>query len=97
MLLERSEISVKQGTEEAFLKVMQDKGLPILKNSPGVLKAELGRGVENPNKFLFLVEWGSLEDHTAFNQNDVHQEFVELFGPFAQGGAMEHFRMVPSV
>ncbi len=94
MLLERSEISVKEGTQGEFLSIMADKGLPILAGFPGVLKAELGQGVENPTKFLFLVEWQSLEDHTAFNQHEIHKEFLMLFAPFAQGGAMEHFRML---
>lgn len=93
MLLERSEISVKAGTEDGFLQAMNDRGLPILRDFPGVIEARLGRGVENPGKFIFLVQWESLEDHAAFNKAEVHTEFLQLFGPYAEGGAMEHFRM----
>ena len=93
MLLERSEISVKAGTEEEFSKVMNDRGLPILANFPGVVQARLGRGVENPTKFIFLVQWESLDAHGAFNKAEAHSEFLQLFAPFAKGGAMEHFQM----
>jgi heme-degrading monooxygenase HmoA len=96
MLLEKSEISVRPGTEQDFLKVMQDQGLPILAGFPGVLKVELGRGVENPEKFVFLVEWKSLDDHAAFNQHEIHDTFLALFAPYAVGGAMEHFEIFPA-
>lgn len=70
--------------------------MPILAGFPGVLKVELGRSVENPERFLFLVECQSLDDHTAFKQHEVHDAFVKLFAPYALGGAMEHFQIIPA-
>lgn len=93
MLLERSEIQVKAGSEEEFLAVMKDRGLPLLTAVPGVKWAKIGRGVENPSKFIFLVEWDSLDAHTAFSKNAAHPEFRQLFAPYAEAGSMEHFRM----
>jgi heme-degrading monooxygenase HmoA len=92
MLLERAEIQVKAGSEEAFAAVMAERGLPLLRAVPGVKSAKLGRGVENPAKFMFLVEWDAMEAHAAFNQSAVHPEFLGLFAPYAEGGAMEHFQ-----
>lgn len=93
MLLERAEIQVKVGREEEFAGVMLERGLPLLTAVPGVKSAKIGRGVENPDKFMFLVEWDSLEAHAAFNKSIVHPEFLALFAPYAQGGAMEHFQI----
>lgn len=93
MLLERSEIEVKPGTEDEFGRVMADRGLPLLTAAPGVNWAKIGRGVESPSKFIFLVEWDALESHTAFNRSTVHPEFLALFAPYAQSGMMEHFQM----
>jgi len=93
MLLERSEIEVKPGVEDEFAQVMTDRGLPLLTAVPGVKWAKIGRGVESPSKFIFLVEWDALESHAAFNQSAVHPEFLALFAPYAQTGVMEHFRM----
>lgn len=93
MLLEKSEIQIKAGSEEAFAKVMADRGLPLLTAVPGVKWAKIGRGVENPQKFIFLVEWEAMDAHAAFNKSAAHPEFLQLFGPYAEGGAMEHFQM----
>jgi heme-degrading monooxygenase HmoA len=84
---------VKPGLEEEFAQLMLDRGLPLLTAVPGVKSAKIGGGVENPSKFIFLVEWDSLESHTAFNQSAVHPEFLALFAPYAQAGVMEHFRI----
>lgn len=93
MLLERAELEIKPGAEEAFLQVMLERGLPLLTAAPGVKWAKIGRGVESPAKFMILAEWESLEAHAAFNQSDAAPGFRQLFAPYAQGGAMEHFRM----
>ena len=93
MLLERSEIQVKEGLEEEFAQVMMERGLPMLTATPGVKWAKIGRGVEHPGKFIFLVEWDAMDSHTAFNKSAAHPEFLALFAPYAQGGVMEHFQM----
>jgi heme-degrading monooxygenase HmoA len=91
MLLERSEVSIKAGLEDDFAAVMRERGLDLLTSVPGVRWAKLGRGVESPSKFMFLVEWDSLDAHAAFHQHPVHPEFVKLFAPYAETGMMEHF------
>lgn len=93
MLLERSEIQVKPGLEEEFAEVMTGRGLPLLTAVPGVKWAKIGRGVESPSKFIFLVEWDALDSHAAFHKDPAHPEFLALFAPYAQGGVMEHFQM----
>lgn len=93
MLLERTEMSIKAGLEDEFESVMRERGLPMLIATPGVISAQLGRGVESPTKFLFLVQWDNLDSHAAFNRDPQHPEFLKLFGPYAEGGAMEHFQM----
>ena len=93
MLLERSELTIRPGNEEAFAETMREKGMPILLGVPGVKSAVCGRGVENPQKFLILVEWDSLDSHAAFRSLPVYPEFGALFAPHSTGGAMEHFLM----
>ena len=93
MLLERSEIQIRSGAEEDFTKSMAEQGLPLLTGIPGVKSAAFGRGVENPAKFIFLVEWDSLDSHTAFRTHPSYPEFMQLFAPHAEGGVMEHFEM----
>ena len=93
MLLERSEIMIREGAEDGFWSVMRERGLAMLSSVPGVHKVSMGQGVENPQKFLLTVEWTSMDAHTAFTEMPVFTEFRSLFGPYSLGGAMEHFMM----
>lgn len=93
MLLERSELSIKKGLEEDFTTMMNAQGISLLSGLPGVESVSMGRGVENPDKFLLLIEWATMEDHTAFTKAPSFPEFLALLRPYSQGGAMEHFIM----
>lgn len=95
MFIERVEIPVAEGQEEAFAKAMADRGLAVLARATGCFSARLGRGVEAPSKFLLLLEWDAVESHTAFTQTEAFGEFVAIARPFFAGApAMEHFDML---
>src|SRR3546814_2166641 len=47
---------------------MAERGLVVLRSVPGVESVRMGRGVENPGKFMLLVEWRSLDAHAAFSR-----------------------------
>jgi heme-degrading monooxygenase HmoA len=93
MLLERAELLIKEGLENDFAAAMKERGIPLLASVPGVKSVSMGRGVEDPGKFMLLVEWESLEAHTAFAQSAVFAPFRQVISPYSRGGAMEHFRM----
>jgi quinol monooxygenase YgiN len=93
MLLERSELLIKEGEEEAFFAAMKDEGLGMLASVPGVVSVNVGRGVENPGKFMLLVEWKNMDAHLAYNKTPVSGEIRALIRPFSKGGSMEHFEM----
>jgi heme-degrading monooxygenase HmoA len=95
MLLERTELLIKVGQEAVFVAEFGGRGLELLTSVPGVVSASLGRGVENPGKFLLLIEWQSLDAHRAYNRTSVCSEVRALIAPFAQGASMEHFWMGP--
>ena len=93
MLLERSEILVKEGQEEGFAAAMQELGLGLLRSVPGALSVTVGRGVENPDKFMLLVEWQNMAAHAAYNKSPTCGEVRKLIGRFSKSGSMEHFEM----
>jgi len=93
MLLERAEILVTEGSESDFAAAMSERGVPLLAAVPGVKSVSFGRGVENPAKFMLLVEWESLEAHAAYNKTPSCTRLRELIRPYAKGGSMEHFQM----
>lgn len=93
MLLERAELQIREGLEEDFSAAMKSSGLALLSSVPGVRSVRMGRGVENPQKFMLLVEWATMDSHTAFKSSPAMTEFRSLLKPFSTGGAMEHFNM----
>jgi len=93
MLLERSELLIREGQETGFSGVMKAQGIPLLAGVPGVISVSMGQGVENPGKFMLLVEWDNMDAHIAFNKMPACGELRALIGRFSKGGAMEHFRM----
>ena len=93
MLVERSELLVKEGMEEEFAATMRERGNPLLASIPGVRSVNMGRSVENPDKFILLVEWESMPAHDAFKDNPNYGPFRQILAPYVKGGAMEHFTM----
>ena len=95
MILESAVLDVKPGQtrefEAAFAKAQR-----IISASRGYLSHELRRCVEKPNRYLLLVHWRTLEDHTVgFRQSAPYQEWKALlhhfYDPFPQ---VEHYRPV---
>lgn len=93
MLVERSELLIKEGAEEEFAAQMAATGLDLLAGLNGVKWVSLGRGVENPGKFMLLIEWETMDAHTAFKTDARYGQFRALLAPFTRGGTMEHFNM----
>jgi heme-degrading monooxygenase HmoA len=93
MLVERSELFIKEGMEEEFAAAMRERGTPLLAGIPGVRAVSMGRGVENPDKFILMIEWESMAAHDAFRDHPDYGPFRQVLAPFVKGGSMEHFNM----
>lgn len=91
MLVEQSFLLVKPGLEDAFDRVMQDQGLPLLQALDGVHGVQFGRGVEHPDKFILMIRWDSMDAHIGFTQQPAFADFRAILAPFTAGGSMEHF------
>ncbi len=91
MIIERVELQVAEGKEEAFATILGD-ARKILSSADGCRSVVAARGVENPSKFLLLLEWDSVGHHVAFTSTAGFGEFRALIGPSLDGRpAMEHF------
>ena len=94
MVIERVDLSITPGREAEFEAVMV-KGRSLLAGAVGCTSVILFRGVERPGRYLLLLQWRTIEDHTAFTATPEFAEFRQLAGPFfAEKPAMEHFRPV---
>lgn len=95
MILERAELTIKDGHEDFFAEMMQSSGSALLASAPGCHSIRVGRGVENPAKFILLLEWETVEHHIALTKTDTFAQFRQLAAPHVAGAAhMEHFSML---
>ncbi len=80
MILETAQLKIKPGMEAEFEHNFA-KILPLYEQAKGWLGASLRRSIEEPNSYLLLVEWETMEDHTVgFRNSDAFQEFRQLVG-----------------
>jgi heme-degrading monooxygenase HmoA len=64
MILEHAMLPVRPGLAAEFLAAFAE-ARPIIAGMPGCRGVELRRCLEDPDRFLLLVRWDRLEDHTV--------------------------------
>ncbi len=74
---------------EAALK----QALPFIAGTPGFINLEVRPCLEKPGRYLLLVQWRELEDHTeGFRDSDRYQVWKDMlhrfYNPFP---LVEHF------
>lgn len=77
--------------EKAFVDAQR-----IIASMPGYLSHELQRCLETKDKYILLVRWQNLEDHTiGFRQSAEYQEWRKLlhhfYDPFP---VVEHYEAI---
>ena len=97
MILESAALDVKPGQTDEFEAAFR-RAQRIIAASPGYLSHELQRCIERPNRYLLLVRWRTLRDHTeGFRQSEPYQEWKKLlhhfYDPFP---TVEHYEPVAS-
>jgi heme-degrading monooxygenase HmoA len=95
MILEAAFLFVKKGAEEQFEKDFEIAG-QYISSIQGYLEHSLRKCIEQENKYLLLVDWEKLEDHTiGFRQSQHYLEWKKLlhnyYDPFP---VVEHFEMI---
>ncbi|HRH78042.1 MAG TPA: antibiotic biosynthesis monooxygenase [Cellvibrionaceae bacterium] len=95
MILEVALLDVKPNQEAQFEKAFA-QAQHIIASMPGYLSHQLQRCLEQGNRYLLLVHWQSLEDHTVgFRTSPEYQEWKALlhhfYDPFP---TVHHFEAV---
>lgn len=80
MIFEIAQIDVKPGMEAAFEDGVH-KAAPLFKRAKGCRSFKLQRVIERPERFLLVVGWETLENHTVdFRGSPDFQEWRTLVG-----------------
>ncbi len=95
MILEAALLNVRAGQEAAFERAMAE-ARPLIAATPGFKGIEVRPCLEQVGRYLLLVWWETLEDHTVgFRQGPLFAEWRAIVGPFfAQPPVVEHFTLV---
>jgi heme-degrading monooxygenase HmoA len=95
-ILEVAHLDVKAGETEAFEAAFAE-ARRIIASMPGYRWHQLQRCVEDDHRYLLLVSWERLEDHTeGFRGSPEYTEWKRLlhhfYDPFP---TVEHYRRLP--
>ena len=92
MILEAAVLNVRSGESGAFESAFA-QAQSIISSMPGYVSHQLQRCLESKDKYLLLVEWQKLEDHTiGFRQSPQYQEWKRLLHHFYEPfPTVEHY------
>ena len=95
MILEVAILNVKSGLSTEFETAFA-QAQSIISGRSGYISHELKRCIENPGRYLLLVNWACLEDHTVgFRQSTEYAQWKALlhhfYDPFP---TVEHYTAV---
>lgn len=82
MILEHAVLDVTPGEEGAFEQAFA-RARSIISAAAGFRSLRLSRCLDQANRYLLLVEWDHLEDHTeGFRLSEAYQEWKSLLHHF---------------
>ena len=82
MILEAAILNIIPGQQTAFEAAFR-KAAPIIARMRGYISHELRPCIEQPNRYILLVRWESLEDHTiGFRTSPQYQDWKALLHHF---------------
>lgn len=85
MIVESAILPIKPRQEAAFEAALQG-ALPLIQASKGFHKIEVRACVEDRSRYLLLVWWDTVEDHTiGFRGSDRYQKWREALHHFYDG------------
>ena len=95
MILEAATINVTPARKPEFEGAFAEARL-VVSAMPGFISLQLHRCIESDGRYLLLMQWRSLEDHTVgFRQSPQFQRWRQLIGPyFAEAPFVEHYDFV---
>lgn len=97
MITEQAILDVRSGQERGFESDFSE-AKALIASMPGFESLQLHRCIERSNRYLLLVGWRSLEDHTeGFRRSSEYEEWRRLlhhyYDPFP---TVEHYSLVLS-
>jgi heme-degrading monooxygenase HmoA len=93
MILEVADIRIRPGEQQKFEAALHRGVDSVIRHSRGFRSYKVEHGIESPERYLLLIEWETLENHTVdFRQSERFAQWRAIVGPyFAEPPHVEHF------
>jgi heme-degrading monooxygenase HmoA len=98
MVLEIADIRIQPGKNAEFEAAIRRGAETVISRAQGFQRYSVRKSIEAPDRYMLLIEWATLEDHTVgFRGGPLFGEWRAIVGPFfAQPPAVEHYTLVHS-
>ncbi len=95
MILEVADIRIPPGKNAEFETAIAQGLTTVMPRTKGFIAHKVQRGIDSPERYLLLIWWQTLENHTVdFRQGPLFAEWRSFIGPFlAQPPNVEHFEL----
>ena len=94
MILEVATIDIRPGTNQAFEENLQ-KAQSVISRAKGYIGHHFHHCVEQDNRYLLLIRWAMLDDHTkGFRESELFKEWRGLIGTFFESPpSVQHYNL----
>jgi len=94
MILELAILEIKEGQLSEFESNLE-KAQNVINQSEGYIGHEFQQCMEEPNKYILLIKWESLEAHEiGFRKSELFKEWRGLIGSYFAGTpTVQHYKM----
>jgi heme-degrading monooxygenase HmoA len=95
MILEVAVLDIRPESREIF-EVAFPKAARIVSAAKGYISHQLQRSLDNPNRFVLLVQWQTKEDHVVgFRGSPQYQEWRKALHHYlAIAPNVEHYQLI---
>ena len=96
MILEIADIRIAPGQQAAFDAAIRSGIETVASKAKGFRGYKVNKGVESPERYILMIYWDTLEDHTVgFREGPLFAQWRAIVGPFfAAPPTVEHFTLV---
>jgi heme-degrading monooxygenase HmoA len=96
MILEHADIRIDPSQASAFEEAILRGVNTVIAHAKGFKGYKVNRSIESPGRYLLMIYWDTLEDHTVgFRGSPAFAEWRAIVGPFfAQAPVVEHLELV---
>ena len=96
MILELADIRIPPGQQAEFEAAIQRGVETVIAQAAGFRGYKVNRGVESPERYVLMIYWETLENHTVdFRGGPLFPQWRAIVGPFfAVPPVVEHFTLV---